>query len=370
MRLAPALLAAVLSAAAAPPASFDDPPSPAELRELLAAAPALPLPLPPPSAAPVKAPPPEPGKPFKARVVAALDADTLILARADGELELRLDAVDAPEIPHPEHGKLGQPYGEEAAAFVRGLTLGKTVTVTIKEADKYGRFVGRVVLPGGKDLQREVLRAGWAWWNFFFDKDETLNELENEAIAARRGLWAGKTLGGEAWPEAPWVFRRRVNAGLERLLPGAERTFAVKRAPDGDTLALGTRHSVYDYVRLAGIDAPEVSHSRADPGQPYGPESGARAAELLAAEGMTVTVLVEDTDPYGRIVGWVRLPKRGTTLNEVLLEDGLAWWYERYYPDLADYGRKQAKAKAARRGLWADPSPVPPWDYRRSRRKD
>ncbi|UPT75383.1 MAG: thermonuclease family protein [Elusimicrobiota bacterium] len=219
--------------------------------------------------------------------------------------------MDAPETAKPEYGKPGQPYGDEAAGFVSRLVLDKTVTVYIKEADKFGRFVGWVTLADGRALQHELLREGWAWWNFFFNKDEALNRLENEAILARRGLWAGKTRGGEFSPEAPWVFRRRLAAGLRRILPGEELEFKFKRVSDGDTVALGTNQSVYDYIRLAGVDAPEVSRNRTKPGQPYGAEAGARAAELIAAEGATIQVKVEDVDPYGRLVGWIRLRNRG-----------------------------------------------------------
>ena len=359
------LCAAAASAAA--PERFDSPPSRPEVQSLLTearSAPAVPV-LRSRAAAPVADP--KPGDVFKTRVSKVLDADTLLVGD-DGKIQIRLDAVDSPETAHLEHGKEGQPYGEEAAAFVRGLVEGKRVTVEIKEVDKYGRFVGAVTLADGRSLQAEMLRDGWAWWNFFFNKDEALNKLENEAISAGRGLWAGKARGGAFWPEAPWVFRRRLTAGLRRILPGEEIEFTVKHMPDGDTAALGTRQSVYDYIRLAGLDAPEVSHGASKPGQPYGPEAGVRASELIAAEGMKILVKIEDTDPYGRLVGWIRLRSRGVWLNELLIEEGWAWWYERYYPDLPELGRKQARARAARLGLWADPNPVPPWDFRRSQR--
>ena len=364
------LLLLCAAASAASLERFDDAPTRADIQAFLAGAPALPGPRLPPGAAVPAAPPPKPGDVIRGPVARVLDADTLLVGEK-GDIQVRLDGVDAPETPHPEHGKEGQPYGEEAAAFVAKLVEGRTVAVTIKETDKYGRLIGWVTLPDGRSVQHELLRNGWAWWNFFFNKDEELNKLENEAIAARRGLWAGKTRGGAYWPEAPWVFRRRTSAGIRRILPGEEIRVTVKHMPDADTAALGTRQPVYDYIRLAGLDAPEVSHGRSKPGQPYGPEAGARASELVAAEGMKIVVNVEDVDPYGRLVGWVLLPSRGNaSLNEMLIEEGWAWWYERYYPDLVHLGRKQARARAARLGLWADPDPVPPWDFRRSQRQN
>src|SRR5688572_16280742 len=74
--------------------------------------------------------PPQPGETFSAVVLKVLDADTVVV-KHKGELQVRLEAVDAPEVAHPEHGKPGQPYGEEAAAFVRGLVEGKKVKVKV-----------------------------------------------------------------------------------------------------------------------------------------------------------------------------------------------------------------------------------------------
>jgi endonuclease YncB( thermonuclease family) len=311
--------------------------------------------------------PPQPGEEFSAVVLKVLDADTVVV-KHKGELQVRFAAVDAPEVAHPEHGKPGQPYGDEAAAFVRALVEGKRVKVKVHAVDKYGRTVGEIHLSNGKSVQEEMLREGWAWWNFFFNHDEALNKLENEAINAGRGLWAGKARGGEYHPEAPWIFRRRVDAGLRRVLPGDKASFSVKHMPDADTVALGTRQGVYDYIRLAGIDAPEVSHGASKPAQPYGDEGKALAQKLVEAEDLKITVEIEDVDPYGRIVGWVRLESKKTTLNETLLDAGYAWWYERYYPTRSDLGARQEKAKAAKRGLWADPKPIPPWEYRRGQR--
>lgn len=308
----------------------------------------------------------KPGQTFSGTVNHVSDADTVIV-KYRSDIVIRLAAVDAPETAHPEYGKEGQYYGEEAKEFVRGLVEGKKVKVTVETVDDYGRVVGWVALPDGRSLQKEMLSAGWAWWNFYYNHDQELNKLENEALKAGRGLWAGKALGGVYTPEAPWVFRRRIDAGLARILPGAEVQVSVKKASDADTLSLGTRNSVYDYVRLAAVDAPEIPHP-GKPGQPYGAESTARAAELVAAEGMNVTVKVEDVDSYGRIIGWVWLPKKNAWLNETLVAEGWAWWYQGYYPGLTELGRKQEAAKAAKLGLWADPNPIPPWDFRASQR--
>jgi len=48
--------------------------------------------------------------------------------------------------------------------------------------------------------------------------------------------------------------------------------------------------------------------------------------------------------------------------REELIKEG--WWYRKYAPrDTVLEGLEQ-KAREERKGLWADPAPVPPWDWR------
>jgi hypothetical protein len=42
----------------------------------------------------------------------------------------------------------------------------------------------------------------------------------------------------------------------------------------------------------------------------------------------------------------------------------MAWWYKKYAPGDATLARLEAEARAAKRGLWAQASPIAPWDWR------
>jgi endonuclease YncB( thermonuclease family) len=53
-----------------------------------------------------------------------------------------------------------------------------------------------------------------------------------------------------------------------------------------------------------------------------------------------------------------------SNLNVVLVSAGLAWWYERYAPEDEILKDIQKNARLAKRGLWADPDPIPPWEWR------
>jgi endonuclease YncB( thermonuclease family) len=115
-------------------------------------------------------------------------------------------------------------------------------------------------------------------------------------------------------------------------------------------------------VRLHGIDCPEKK-------QPFGTRAKRYTSDM--AFGRQVTVQVQTTDRYGRIVGEVILPD-GSSLNKELVFVGLAWWYRKYAPNDKTLKALEAGARAAKRGLWADKKPIPPWKWRqrdRGRRK-
>jgi hypothetical protein len=71
-------------------------------------------------------------------------------------------------------------------------------------------------------------------------------------------------------------------------------------------------------------------------------------------------------DRYGRTLGIVRLGKRNVNLE--LVQEGWAWWYRKYAPKNKELASAETAARKAKRGLWADAKPIPPWDWRQSER--
>jgi micrococcal nuclease len=85
-------------------------------------------------------------------------------------------------------------FSNRAKQFVSGLCFGKEVTVKPRGLDRYQRTVADVILPDGRNLNHEIVRAGFAWWfRKYAPGDETLERLEKEARQARRGLWIGES---------------------------------------------------------------------------------------------------------------------------------------------------------------------------------
>ena len=126
---------------------------------------------------------------------------------------------------------------------------------------------------------------------------------------------------------------------------------------DGDTLTLLVERRQIK-VRLADIDAPERR-------QAYGTRSRQSLAQLC--HGKPAELNARERDRYGRTVG--RVTCAGTDANAEQVARGMAWVFERYAArDSPLYGL-QREARVDRRGLWADPHAVPPWEYRRERRR-
>lgn len=126
---------------------------------------------------------------------------------------------------------------------------------------------------------------------------------------------------------------------------------------DGDTIEVMAGGPRSLRIRLHAIDAPEK-------GQPFSNVARQRIREL--AQGKRVRIEVRDRDRYDRLVARVYVDERD--LSELLVREGLAWHYTRYSSDIA-LGNAQREARRARRGLWRDPDPEPPWAFRRRQRE-
>ncbi|MEO5631622.1 MAG: thermonuclease family protein [Nitrospiraceae bacterium] len=74
-------------------------------------------------------------------------------------------------------------------------------------------------------------------------------------------------------------------------------------------------------------------------------------------------------DKYKRTIADVFLSD-GTHVNHALVKDGWCWcwWYRKYAPGDTVPERLEKEARAGRKGLWADPRLVPPWEWRQLRR--
>lgn len=132
---------------------------------------------------------------------------------------------------------------------------------------------------------------------------------------------------------------------------------------DGDTLTLLDTTNTQHKIRLAGIDSPEKS-------QPFG-QHCKKSLSYLAYDRV-VKVESNKLDRYGRVIGKVWVENRDVNLDQI--RRGCGWHYKKYqneqsHDDRLSYNSAEESARTSRVGLWADDNPVPPWDWRQTRRK-
>jgi endonuclease YncB( thermonuclease family) len=140
-------------------------------------------------------------------------------------------------------------------------------------------------------------------------------------------------------------------------------THRVIEVTDGDTIKV-LKDDLKLKVRLAGIDAPESQ-------QAYGNASTRHLTNLVADRDVSLDC--GKIDRYKREVCVVMVDGKDANLAQV--QAGMAWWYRKYQNEQkpqqrADYEAAEGVATAAKRGLWVDAEPVPPWEWRRESPKN
>jgi endonuclease YncB( thermonuclease family) len=120
---------------------------------------------------------------------------------------VRFYGIDAPE--------LGAPHGADAKRALERLVAGREIELVPVTHDRYDRMVA-VVLAGGASVNEMLVAQGDAWaYRAYLGEirgDERYCELEAEARATGRGLWAQPP---SRWVP-PWIYRQR-----QRARPGA-----------------------------------------------------------------------------------------------------------------------------------------------------
>ena len=134
--------------------------------------------------------------------------------------------------------------------------------------------------------------------------------------------------------------------------------YKVIAVADGDTITVLDATNKPHGVRLQGIDAPEG-------GQAFGTVSRQHLSDLLF--GRDVTLEGDKTDRYGRLLCKVLVDGHDANLEQI--DAGFAWFYRQYENELSGadrerYSAAENQAHVSKLGLWSDPAPTPPWQYR------
>ena len=126
---------------------------------------------------------------------------------------------------------------------------------------------------------------------------------------------------------------------------------------DGDTLKVHCDGQPQSTIRLSAIDAPEK-------GMPFGQRSKQSLSDLCYMQDATITP--KATDRYHRTVADVNCRGRDAATEQVML--GMAWVYDHYAKGYESLYPLQHTAKANQLGLWAEPHPQQPWEWRKNQK--
>jgi endonuclease YncB( thermonuclease family) len=128
----------------------------------------------------------------------------------------------------------------------------------------------------------------------------------------------------------------------------------VTHVSDGDTLWVKPGNGAMPRkLRLLGLDAPELC-------QAGGAAARAALQDLLADQPVQVKASFQDT--YGRDLATLRVGERD--VGALLVSAGHAW-SSRWHGSPGTYAVQEASARAARLGLFADPTAETPRDFRK-----
>ena len=128
---------------------------------------------------------------------------------------------------------------------------------------------------------------------------------------------------------------------------------------DGDTFVL-LIDGKEQPVRFAHIDCPEKK-------QPFGNKAKQFVSDLCF--GTYVTLVVNDKNKFDRnkrLIAEVIL-EDSRNLNKELVKNGLAWHFKKY-SDSEEYAQLEIEARTNRIGLWSEPNPIAPWDWRKPKK--
>lgn len=143
---------------------------------------------------------------------------------------------------------------------------------------------------------------------------------------------------------------------------------------DGDGSIFKLKDGASVDCRVYGIDAPEVPHGNKQ-GQPHGDKSKNWLKDKILNKEVTLTITQPVLDPsakptpqnnYNRALCKIELS--GADISTAAVKDGMAWVYDYFIkgkPEEAGLKAAQKEAKDSKKGLWSDPNPEYPPDFKR-----
>jgi endonuclease YncB( thermonuclease family) len=136
---------------------------------------------------------------FAARVVTVHEGDRLTIYHDGRKETIHVKDVECPE--------LRQPYGQQAKLATAAYVGNREVVIKALKRNRQGRITAAVVLQDGRSIAQELVKEGLAWSRPESSEGRSLEDLEQLARAAGKGLWSDPN------PVPPWKWKatRKVN---------------------------------------------------------------------------------------------------------------------------------------------------------------
>jgi endonuclease YncB( thermonuclease family) len=143
-----------------------------------------------------------PTPPVVGSVVRVADGDSIEIAG----MRMRLEGIDAPELDQTCTDGNGRswPCGRTARRELRDHIGDRELKCSSGPSDRFRRVLAVCFLPDGSNVNAWMVRQGWAVASGFAG---TYRVEEDEAKAAKRGIWAGTF-------EAPRQWRQRTGVDV------------------------------------------------------------------------------------------------------------------------------------------------------------
>lgn len=135
----------------------------------------------------------------------------------------------------------------------------------------------------------------------------------------------------------------------------------VVRVSDGDTAEV-VYQDIFLSIRFDHIDAPETRG-----GQAFSQAARRYLVKLIEGKEVILVTQRKANGGFGRFLGTF-YTQDGLNVNKAMLAMGYAWHYTEYSDDPA-YADLQTCAQQNKLGLWKEPYPIAPWDWRKGKRE-
>lgn len=157
--------------------------------------------------------------------------------------------------------------------------------------------------------------------------------------------------------KSPEVALNEPEVIIHSEISSPENQFSAKviRIIDGDTLEV-LYGELPIKLRLEHIDCPEKRGK-----QPFGNAAKQTLSDLCF--GQMVEIIWSSKDRNGRYISVV-FNENDLNVNQEMVRLGMAWHYKKYSKDNS-YAELENTAQNNKVGLWQDPNPIAPWDWRK-----